>query len=248
MKPDEHRLSSSVSEVGSADRLELPGGTSGDPHGSEDAALALLQRADAQAVAIEELTKNSAAMSSRKVKLAVVKHPRTPRHISLPVLRQLFTFDLMNVALVPTVSPDIKNAAEDVLINRIESIAIGERMALARRASGKVARALLDDKDIGVMNTALDNSRLTEALLIKAVSRGSATAQLVDSACHHTKWSRRRDVRIALLRSGKTPLACALAFARTLPASTVKEVLHGSRLPSGTQRYLRAELHIPEPD
>jgi len=249
MEVDEHAVSSSASEAGSANpRLQLPEGPSGDPPGSEDLALAVLQKADTQAIEIEQLTKNSAAMSSRKVRLAVVKHPHTPRHVSLPLLRQLFTFDLMNVALVPTVPPDVKNAAEDVLINRIESIAIGERMALARRASAKVACALLNDNDVRVMNTALDNSRLTESLLIKAVSNASGTPQLVESACHHSKWSLRRDVRLALLRSENTPLACALTFARTLPPSMTQEVLRGSRLPLGIKHYLRAELHIPEPD
>lgn len=232
----EQQVSSGISEVDS------------DQRASEDWALAFLQRTDLQAADIEQLAKNSAAMASRKVRLAVVKHPRTPRHITLPALRLLFTFDLMNVALVPTVPPDIKSAAEDVLVNRIESIASGERLALARRASGKVACALLSDSEVQVMSTALDNSRLTEVLLIKAVSSVSATPQLIEAVCHHSKWSLRHDVRIALLRSDKTPLACALMFAHALPDATLRDVLRGSLLPPGTQRYLRAELKIPESD
>jgi len=236
MESHENRCSTGISEAGTDLRV------------SQDSTLALLQRADLPATDIEQLAKDSAAMASRKVRVAVVKHPHTPRHVALPTLRLLFTFDLMNVALVPTVPPDIKNAAEDVLINRIESIASGERLALARRASGKVACALLGDTDPRVMSTALDNPRLTEVLLIKALSGGAPTPQLIEAVCHHSKWSLRRDVRIALLRSEKTSLACALTFARELPATVVRDVLHGSLLPARTLRYLRAELKLPESD
>jgi len=34
-------------------------------------------------------------MKSRKVKLALVQHPNTPRHVSIPMLRHLLTFELM---------------------------------------------------------------------------------------------------------------------------------------------------------
>ncbi|HZQ69577.1 MAG TPA: hypothetical protein VFA68_13730 [Terriglobales bacterium] len=213
---------------------------------SEDHALAFLQRHDLQASDFEQLIRNSKLMNSRKVRLAMVKHPLTPRHITLPLLRHLFTFDLMNAALSSTAPADVKNAADDVLISRLDSIPTGERLALARRASGKIAGSLLFDKDSRVVRTALDNSRLTEARLIKTIGNVSAPISMVESVCHHGKWSLRREVRVALLRCDKVPLACALAFARSLPKSIVKEILRGSKLPSNTQRYLRSELHITE--
>ena len=107
-------------------------------------------------------------MKSRKVKLGVVEHPRTPRHISIPMVRNLFTFDLMQVALTPVVPADIKIAAEESLINRLERLSQGERLSLARRASGGVAAELLLDPEPRVIHAALENSRLTEAAVIKS--------------------------------------------------------------------------------
>src|SRR6185312_8584420 len=103
--------------------------------------------------------KNSAAMKSRKVKLALVEHPKTPRHASLPMVRHLFTFDLMRIALTPAVPADVKTAADGALCNRAETIASGERLTLAHRASGRVAAELLSDSEPRVVHSALENSR-----------------------------------------------------------------------------------------
>src|SRR5947209_5619639 len=99
----------------------------GDPRLTEDLALGLLARRDLPAQALDALSKNSALAKYRKVRLAVVGHPRTPRHISIPVIRHLYTFELMQVALLPAVAPDIKRVAEEVLIGRLDTISAGER-------------------------------------------------------------------------------------------------------------------------
>src|SRR6266852_9157695 len=135
-----------------------------------------------------QLSKNGHLMKSRKVKLAVVEHPRTPRHVSIPMLRHLFSFDLMQVALTPAVPADIKMAAEESLLNRLERLPQGERLSLANRASGRVAAELLLDPEPRVIDAALENSRLTESAIIKALMRDAPTA-LVAAVCQDSKWS-----------------------------------------------------------
>src|SRR5437868_13627280 len=78
---------------------------------NEGLALTLLKRGDLLGEVLERLSKNSAAMKSRKVKLALVEHPKTPRHVSLPMVRHLFTFDLMRIALTPAVPSDVKTSS-----------------------------------------------------------------------------------------------------------------------------------------
>ena len=210
---------------------------------NEDLALTLLKRSDLPGDVLERLSKNASAMKSRKVKLALVEHPKTPRHVSLPMVRHLFTFDLTHVALTPAVPADVKAVADETLCNRMETITSGERLTLAHRASGRVAAELLSDSESRVIQAALENSRLTEAYVIKAVMATDASAAFVHVVCHHAKWSLRREVRIALLRNQHTPLARALEFARTLPAALVKEVLHGSRLPVNVKENLLKSLN-----
>src|SRR6202163_3400490 len=119
--------------------------TAADPALTEDFALALLKRADLPPEVIEQLAKNTNALKGRKVKIALASHPKTPRHVSVPLARQFYTFDLMKVALSPAVPADVKIAVEGVLISRLKSVTLGERLTLARRASGRVAAALLVD-------------------------------------------------------------------------------------------------------
>lgn len=213
-----------------------------DPGLNNDLALTLLRRTDLPVEALERLSKNGFAMKSRKVKLALVQHPKAPRHVSLPMVRHLFTFDLMKIALAPAVPADVKAAADGTLVNRLETISSGERQTLAHRGSGRIAGALLLDAEPRVIHAALENGRLTEAGVVNAIVRMDASAALVHAVCHHARWSLRLEVRVALLRNQHTPMARALEFARSLPKALVKEILHGSHLPTNIKEYLLKAL------
>jgi len=196
-------------------------------------------RADLPPECLVALSKNGSVARYRKVRLAMVAHVRAPRHLSLSLLRLLYTFDVMRVAVMPTVAADIKRAAEEVLLAKLGTISTGEKLSLARRASGRIAAELLLDKEVRVMQAALENSRLTEVSVAKILVRSNTTSPLVEAVCHHPKWSRARDIRIALLRNPKTPLGRALEFARSLPAPMLREILQSSRLPQSTKSLLR---------
>jgi hypothetical protein len=216
-----------------------------DPDLTEDLALSLLKRPDITAEALEQLAKNGNVLKHRKVKLALLEHPKTPRHVSLPVVRQLYTFDLMQVALTPVVPADVKRAADDVLCSKLETISLGERLTLAHRGSGRIAEALLSDAETRVMHAALQNPRLTEAAVVRVLVRPDSSAPFVEAVCHLPQWSPRREVRMALLRNEKTPLARATAIARSLPAGLVREILHSSRLPGNVKAQVLAEIEDP---
>jgi hypothetical protein len=213
-----------------------------DPALTEDLALALLKNRDLAPDAIEQIIKSAAVAKSRKVRLAVAAHPRAPRRIALRLIRELYTFDLTRFSLLPAVAADLKRVADEQLVSRLASITLGERIALARRCSALVAAALLLDKESRVWQTALDNSRLTEAAIIKALQRPGAAPAFVEAVCHHAKWSLRPEIRVALLRNPHTPLARALEFARRLPPARLRDILHTSHLPETIKAYLRKDM------
>ena len=244
--------------------------TAADPDLTEDLALALLKRADLHPEVIEQVAKNANALKSRKVKIALASHPNTPRHVSVPLTRQFYSFDLMKVALSPRVPADVKVAADAVLISRLNMVTLGERLTLARRASGRVAAALLLDmkdedgklkpgeigegkivkdaqtvaRETRIMQIALENSRLTEALVINSVLRHTASAALVHAVAQHEKWSCRREIRAALLRTEHLSLARALEFSQEIPAPRLQEVLASSRLPAEIKDQLLRENKV----
>lgn len=248
-----------------------------DPNLTEDLALALLKRMDLKPEVFEALAQNVNAiiMKSRKVKIALASHPQAPRHVSIPLARQFYTFDLMKVGLSPSVPADLKATIDNMLISRLKTLTLAERITLARRATGRVAAALLlavergegktglgkvnrkgdvGNKDVGkkkdtaspnlqyrVMQTALENPRLTEALVISSVLHPQAGPALVDAVARHEKWPRRREIQAALLRTEYLSLAKALEFAQEVPAPLLVELLAASHLPHRIKAQLLRE-------
>jgi len=171
----------------------------------------------------------------------VASHPRAPRRIAMRLIRELYTFELMQFSLTPAAPADLRRMADELLVSRLASITLGERIALARRSSELVAGALLVDKQARVWQTALENPRLTEVSVVKALQKTTATPAFVEAVCRHAKWSVRGEIRIALLRNAHTPLARALEFARRLPPAQLRDILHASRLPEKIKGCLRKE-------
>jgi hypothetical protein len=214
----------------------------GDSALTEDLALALLKRGDLLTEGIEQISKNAVVMQSRKVRIALAAHPRAPRRIAMRLIRELYTFDLMKFAMLPAAAADLKRTADELLVARVASITLGERISLARRSSTMVAAALLLDKEKSVWQTALENPRLTEGAIVKGLRRSNASPAFVEVISRHTKWCVRPEVRMALLRNEHTPLARALEFARRVPPSQLRDILHASRLPKKIKAYLQKDL------
>lgn len=206
---------------------------------TEDLALSQLEHRDLTAGAIERISQNTGVMKSRKVRQALAGHPHTPRRIALRIVRELYTFELMQFALTPAAGADLRRIADELLVARLAGITLGERISLARRSSEMVAGALLLDRETPVWQAALENPRLTESAMIKALQRTNAMPAFVEAVSHHPKWSVRPEVRLSLLRNAHTPLARAIEFARRLSPAQLRDILHSSRLPEKIKSYLR---------
>lgn len=192
---------------------------------SEEQALAAFEKPDITASELAALARTPSILKRRKLVLALATHPRTPRHSSVPLLRRMFTFDLMQVSLTPAVPADLKRLAEQQILVRVDGLSSGEKISLARRASGRVAAELLEDPDPRILAAALNNSRLTEAWLGAALAKDNAPQALFDIVSTHSKWSQRHDLQIALLRSEKIPLDQARRFANHFSADFLQEIL-----------------------
>src|SRR5208282_4966927 len=79
------------------------------------------------------------------------------------------------------------------------------------------------------------------SLVINSVLRPVASAALVHAVARHAKWSPRREVRAALLRTAHLSLARALEFSREIPAGPLQELLASSHLPAEIKDQLLRE-------
>ena len=218
----------------------------GDARLTEELALALLARRDLHHKVLEALSKNGAVMKHRKVITAVVRHPRTPRYVALPIARHLYTFELMQIALTPGVAADLKLAVEESMVSRLETVSAGERLGLAKRASGRVAAALLMDPEPRIIEAALLNPQMTEAWIVKGLMSDDPPQSFVEMVCRHPKWSVRREIQLSLLRNDKTPLARVLYFAKGFPSTVLRDALKHFRLSATVKMHLIKELQDRE--
>jgi|SRR5581483_1358329 len=208
----------------------------------EDHALALLRRNDLLPAAFEALVRNPVASKSRKTLLKLVQHARAPRHVVLRLLRRLFAFELMEVALSPTAPPDLKLVAEQLLIDKLEAISLGERINMARRASAGIASGLLLQDERAVIEAALQNPRMTEGSVVKALSAAKNPTTLIAIVVEHAKWSLRREIQLAVLRRPETPEPIVMRIARALPRPVIYELLKELRLPERKAELQRCLL------
>lgn len=211
-----------------------------NPHLEEQDLLRLLERKDLPAEVVREIAEHREAGKSYGVRLALARHPRTPRLVSMPMLKFLHLFDLVRVSQSPAVPADVKMAAEDAVLKRLESIPRGERITLARRASGRVAAGLLRTSDRELIRAALDNTFLTEAHLVRVLSHREVTVEVVEAVTLHEKWSRRYHLRLSLIRHPLTPLPAVLTFLPHLAATDLKEACLDRRMPEQVRKYVLA--------
>ena len=208
------------------------------PPALEEEALGVLAKPDALPEQIESIANDRRLATNHKVRLAVMQHAKTPRHITLALARKLYAMELTEVALSLKTPPPVKHAVEEELLRRLDGISSGERTTLARRASGAIASALLADKESRIAAIALDNGRLTEALVVKALRREGVSFALIDLIGKHPKWSRTQQVMIALMRHPATPLARIVEYAKRLPRPLLREVMRNTRFNDNVRRYL----------
>jgi hypothetical protein len=204
----------------------------------EDLALAILRRRELPETVVEALGKNLAVARLRTVRYALITHQHTPRHISLPLLRHLYPFELMKLAVVPQLAADLKRAAEEALITKSGSLSTGERLTLAKQGSSRVAAEMLLDSEPRVMSAALDNPRMTDAGIVASLLSPKSPSHLAPAVCHHSKWRVRTEVRVAALRCEFTPLGHAIDFASRIPLRQLKDILSQSKLNEEVKQYL----------
>lgn len=91
-------------------------------------------------------------------------------------------------------------------------ITLGERRSWARRPDRHVIDRLLRDPDPGVIENLLRNPRVTEADVLRIVSRRPAPSAVLGLVYRHPRWGQRRPVQAALAQNPYTPVEIAIAL------------------------------------
>src|SRR5947208_10634349 len=202
----------------------------------------LLERKDLPGEVLEEVGRRKPLLKSYRVKKALCFHPRGPRLVTLRLIRDLYLMDLVQLALSPAVPAELKRNAEEQLLARLPQIPLGQKITLARRGPARVAGALLAEGHPQVISLVLDNPYMTEAQILKALSREKLPAPVVPAIIHHRKWSISYNIRIAVLRQPAAQLAPTLSYLRQLTVPDLRELASPGIVPESLRKYLQAEV------
>jgi len=202
----------------------------------------LLQRKDLPAEFLQEVLLRRHFLKNYRVKKALAFHPHTPRTEGFRLLRGLYLMDLVQFAISPGVQADMKIKAEEQVITKLPQLPLGQKITLARRAPGRIAGALLAEGHPPVVKAALGNPNLTEAQVLRVLSRDRLPAMVVQSLSQDEKWSHVYNVRIALIRQSATTLTTILSFLPELTISDLRELVAPGILPENLRHYLQAEI------
>ena len=211
-----------------------------NPHLQEQDVLRLLVRNDLSSEVILELARHEAARRSHSIKLALVRHPKTPRQVSLPLMKFLYIFDLLRVAQTPAVPIDVKMVAEETILRKISSMPRGEKVSMARRGTGRVAANLLMTADSELIRAALDNPYLTESNLLKVLTRKELASGVVEHIAQHDRWSHHYHLRLALIRHPLTPFARVLTFLPDVAVADLRDICLDRRMLPQVRKYIEA--------
>ncbi len=174
----------------------------------------LLNRKDIPAEILEEVARRKPLLENYRVKRALAFHPRTPRLVNLRLIRELYLMDLVQLTLLPGTSTEVK----------------------------RIAGALLADGHTQVLAIALDNPGLTEAQVLKALSRENLPVGVVKGVAQHRKWSHTYNVRLALVRHRHSTLSTILAYLPELTVSDLRELAAPGIVSENLRKYLQAEI------
>ena len=203
----------------------------------------LLERKNLPTEVLEEIARRRPLLKSYRTKKGLAFHPKTPRLVTLRLLRDLYLMDLVQMTLLPGIPPELKLNAEDQLTSRLPQLPLGQKITLARRGPSRMAGALLAEGHAQIVPIVLDNSHLTEAQVLKVLSREKLPSGVVAAVARHRKWSLVYNVRLALVRHPAAPLSAVLGFLPELTVSDLRELASPGIVPDSLRKYLELEVH-----
>src|SRR6266481_2382577 len=148
----------------------------------------ILERKSLATEVLEEVARRKPLLKSYRIKKSLAFHPRTPRLVSLRLLRDLYLMDVVQLTLLLGIPAELKRNAEDQLTSRLPQLPLGQKITLARRGPARLAGALLAEGPAQIVTIVLDNAYLTEAQVLKVLSREKIPPGVVRAISQHRKW------------------------------------------------------------
>ena len=213
-----------------------------NPQINEDHLLALLKRRDLPEELINSIYQKHKQSLSHRIVLALVKNPTTPGTLIRNLLPLLRLFELVDLCFIPGVTPDQKLAAERVILQRLPTTPLGNKITLARRGTANMIAALLKEGHPQLFEVCLSNSHLKEAAIYQFLRGATAGAETISMVARHNRWNQRPNLRHAILKNPKTPEVWLTLWLSKVDTHILRQLKSNFRTNPDRKRLIEAEL------
>jgi len=234
-------------------RFRLPGaglaylqGALQNPAFGEEHLAPVLSNPALPAMLIQQIAGNRQWLARYEVQRAVVFHRNSPRALKQNLLHFLLWKDLVKAAEDPRMPPPLRRTAETLLKARVEEMALGEKVALARVAGPGVIPSLRSDPHPDVVTALLGNPRITEDEVLALCAEERVTPAALSAVGCHARWRGLYSVKLELLRNPLTPAPVSLGFLDSLSAADLAEIASLQKVPRlvrATARQILGSRH-----
>jgi len=149
---------------------------------------------------------------------------------------------LVALAQAPKTPPVVRRQAERRILTQFSTMALGEKIALARRAHRAIFGPLITTGDVRVLSALLNNPRLVENDILVMLSTTEPPPEFFSALARHNKWGQYFQIRRGLVECPHTPYPLALSILVQLPTVDLKRAFARPDVPENIRSAINALL------
>jgi len=140
----------------------------------------------------------------------LLHYPNTPEHVKAFISGILLTHATSSPEQAAQQKP--KEARPQNLLQRIQSLSVGERLQLALKGGREIRSILVKDTNKEVMLSVLDNQKITESEVEMIARSRSVPEEALRRISKNREWLKNYAVSFALATNPKTPPGIAVTL------------------------------------
>jgi hypothetical protein len=190
----------------------------------------------------ERIASEPRLMGTHAVREMIAGFPGFTFGRALDLLATLPWTSLLSLSQSPRTPPVVRRQAERKLLSQLTSMALGEKIAVARRAHRDIFRVLIGTSDGQVLSALLNNPRLVENDVLVILNTAEPPAEFFKELVNHRKWGPYIRIRRALVTCSHTPLPLALSVLVQLSVAELRRSLEHPDLPQKVREAAQSLL------
>lgn len=163
---------------------------------------------------------------------AVARSASTAPRTALQALPGLAWRDLAEVAVAAELAPAVRQKAEALLMDGVNSMRIGDLITLARIGPRRTATRLLFHGDERIRGAGLENPRLRDTDVCEVVGSPEAPVPIAAEVLRVHRWAVSYQVRRALVRGPRTPHPISLSLIAEMNPGDLRDIARSDDVPA----------------